>query len=65
MFIADLSYLDAGEAGPMLLNQAKLGVLSGSLIAAVAGCLLLNKTLPKSIDNNVKKKKFPFTQRTK
>lgn len=65
MFIADLSYLDAGEAGPMLLNQAKLGVLSGSLIAAVAGCLLLNKTLPKSIDNNVKKKKFPFSQRTK
>lgn len=61
MFIADLSYLGVGEAGSMLLNQAKLGVLSGSLIAAVAGCLLLNHTLPKSIDNNVKKKKFPFS----
>ena len=61
MFIADLSYLGVGEASSMLLNQAKLGVLSGSLIAAVAGCLLLNHTLPKSIDNNVKKKKFPFS----
>ncbi len=61
MFIADLSYLGVGESGSMLLNQAKLGVLSGSLIAAVAGCLLLNHTLPKSIDNNVKKKKFPFS----
>lgn len=63
MFIADLSYANIGDAGPMLLNQAKLGVLTGSIIAAVAGCLLLNRTLPKSIDDNVKKKKFPFPQR--
>jgi NhaA family Na+:H+ antiporter len=47
MFIADLSYAGV-EGGAALLNQAKLGVLSGSVIAALLGCLLLNKTLPKS-----------------
>ena len=47
MFIADLSYSGAGEAGMALLNQSKLGVLSGSVISAVLGCILLNKTLPK------------------
>ena len=46
MFIADLSYAGV-EGGAALLNQAKLGVLSGSVIAAVLGCVLLNKTLPK------------------
>lgn len=46
MFIADLSYAGA-EGGPALLNQAKLGVLCGSVISAVLGCVLLNKTLPK------------------
>ena len=47
MFIADLSYSGIGAVGETLLNEAKLGVLSGSVIAAVLGCLLLNKTLPK------------------
>ena len=46
MFIADLSYAGAGEAGLALLNQAKLGVLTGSLISALLGCALLNRTLP-------------------
>ena len=46
MFIADLSYAGAGEAGIALLNQAKLGVLTGSLISALLGCALLNRTLP-------------------
>lgn len=47
MFIADLSY--AGVAGgESLLAQAKLGVLCGSVLAAVLGCFLLNKFLPKS-----------------
>ena len=48
MFIADLSYSGLGEAGVALLNEAKLGVLSGSVIAALLGCILLNKTLPKA-----------------
>ena len=46
MFIADLSYAGI-EGGEALLGQAKLGVLTGSVLAAVLGCLLLNKTLPK------------------
>lgn len=48
MFIADLSYAGTGEVGFKLLNQAKLGVLTGSVFAAVLGCLLLNKTLPEA-----------------
>jgi len=46
MFIADLSYSGTGAAGAALLDQAKLGVLVGSVIAAVLGCILLGKTLP-------------------
>ena len=47
MFIADLSYSGLGETGAALLNEAKLGVLCGSVISAVLGCVLLSKTLPK------------------
>ena len=47
MFIADLSYAGLGAAGSSLLSEAKLGVLCGSVISAVLGCVLLNKTLPK------------------
>ena len=50
MFIADLSYSGTGEAGAMLLNQAKLGVLCGSVIAAVLGCVLLKYTLPQAAE---------------
>jgi len=46
MFIADLSYAGMGEAGATLLNQAKLSVLCGSLVAALLGAFLLNRTLP-------------------
>ena len=46
MFIADLSYSGLGADGLALLNEAKLGVLCGSVIAAVLGCLLLNRNLP-------------------
>ena len=46
MFIADLSYAGTGQIGETLLAQAKLGVLCGSVISAVLGCILLNKTLP-------------------
>lgn len=48
MFIADLSYAGLGSEGAALLSQAKLGVLSGSVLAAILGCILLNKTLPKA-----------------
>jgi NhaA family Na+:H+ antiporter len=47
MFIADLSYSGLGETGAALLNEAKLGVLCGSVISAALGCALLSKTLPK------------------
>ena len=46
MFIADLSYSGLGAEGYALLNEAKLGVLCGSVIAALLGCLLLNSNLP-------------------
>ena len=42
MFIAALSYTDVE-----ILNQAKLGIILGSVISAVLGCILLNRTLPK------------------
>ena len=49
MFIADLSYSGLGAEGFALLNEAKLGVLCGSVIAALLGCLLLNRNLPKEL----------------
>ena len=48
MFIADLSYTGLGTEGTMVLGQAKLGVLLGSVISALLGSILLNKALPKS-----------------
>ena len=47
MFIADLSYSALGADGAVLLDQAKLGVLVGSVLSALLGCVLLNFTLPK------------------
>ena len=49
MFIADLSYAGLGANGEAMLSQAKLGVLIGSVISALLGSVLLNKTLPKEI----------------
>ena len=43
MFIASLSY---GDGDPML-NQAKLGIILGSVVSALVACLLLYNTLPK------------------
>ena len=48
MFIADLSYAGLGESGVLLLDQAKLGVLCGSVISTIIGCILLHKTLPQT-----------------
>ena len=47
MFIADLSYAGLGAQGAAFLNEAKLGVLCGSVISALLGCWLLNRNLPK------------------
>ena len=45
MFIANLSYADV-EGGAVILDQAKLGILIGSVMAALLGSLMLNKALP-------------------
>ena len=50
MFIADLSYAGLGTDGATLLTQTKLGVLVGSVISAILGCILLHRTLPKVSD---------------
>lgn len=46
IFIADLSYSGLGAAGVAMLSQAKLGILVGSVMAALMGYVLLNKNLP-------------------
>lgn len=43
LFIANLSY----SAYPELLNQAKFGVLCGTVIAGILGYIVLNRVLPK------------------
>ena len=48
IFIADLSYASLG-GGTTLLSEAKLGILCGSMLSAIAGCLLLNRYLPKEV----------------
>lgn len=40
------SILIALPTGAKLLEQVRLGVLCGSVISAVLGCILLNKNLP-------------------
>ncbi|MCD8302792.1 MAG: Na+/H+ antiporter NhaA [Prevotellaceae bacterium] len=44
MFMAALSYPSAAHAD--FLNDAKLGILCGSVVSALVGCFLLNLTLP-------------------
>lgn len=44
LFIANLSF---GATHPVLLNQAKMGVLSGTVIAGLFGFLILHWVLPK------------------
>ena len=49
MFIAALSYpVHLGQEAANMLNEAKLGILCGTIAAALAGCLMLNYTLPKA-----------------
>ena len=47
MFIADLSYYNIGIEGGTLLNDAKLGILCGSIVAGVLGWILLAVNLPR------------------
>jgi len=44
LFIGNLAFTD-----PALVDAVKLGVLSGSLIAAVSGFLLLRAALPDEV----------------
>lgn len=46
VFIADLSYSGLGATGVQLLNDAKLGILCGSLASGLIGFLLLRCNLP-------------------
>lgn len=46
LFIANLSYAGVPETGALLLNQAKLGIISGSVIAGICGYFVLRKVLP-------------------
>lgn len=48
LFIANLSYAGLPENGALLLNQAKLGIISGSVFAGICGYFVLRKTLPAS-----------------
>ncbi|MDP4276518.1 MAG: Na+/H+ antiporter NhaA [Bacteroidota bacterium] len=43
LFLANLSF---ASISPELLNQAKLGIVIGTVASAIIGCLFLNKTLP-------------------
>ena len=48
MFIAALSYpAHLGIEGAEMLNEAKLGILCGTVASALFGSLMLNQTLPK------------------
>lgn len=49
LFIANLSF---GAVHPELLNQAKLGIVLGSLISGLLGYIILNKVLPKVQSGN-------------
>ncbi len=53
MFIAALSYpAHLGTDGADMLNEAKLGILCGTLASALIGALMLNHTLPKGEAKN-------------
>ena len=49
MFIAALSYpTHLGAEAAEMLNEAKLGILCGTLASALVGAFMLNQTLPKT-----------------
>lgn len=46
LFIANLSFAGGGASGDALLDQAKIGVVAGSLLAGVLGYVMLLRFLP-------------------
>lgn len=52
LFIANLSYTGVPEVGNVLLNQAKMGIIGGSLFAGTCGYFILNHIFKqKSVQN--------------
>ena len=51
LFIANLSFAGASDAGAQMLDQAKLGVFVGSFISGLCGYLILRKVLPPTVAN--------------
>ena len=49
MFIADLSYDNTIPQTAALLNDAKIGILCGSLCSGIISWFLLNRNLPRHI----------------
>ncbi len=49
MFMAELSYGPVGRID--LLNDAKLGILCGTVASAIVGSIMLNFTLPKTLES--------------
>lgn len=50
LFIANLSFGDGDASQLALLNDAKLGIVAGSLIAGILGYVLLSRFLPQADD---------------
>ena len=48
MFIAELSFRGAGAEAAQYLDEAKLGILAGTIASALLGCIMLHLTLPKA-----------------
>lgn len=53
LFIANLSFGSGDALNSLLLNEAKLGIVAGSLLAGIGGYLALHFTLPKKSAVNV------------
>lgn len=51
LFIANLSYTGIPEVGSVLLNQAKIGIIGGSIFAGICGYIILNYVLKKQTNN--------------
>lgn len=49
LFIANLSYADVPELGAQLLNEAKLGIITGSTFAGILGYAVLRYVLKEEV----------------